>query len=184
METKKALIPHFETVEQEAEYWETHSPLDLAKDPVAEEVRATASKDRVITIRLDTATRNRLDTMAQERGVGPSSLARSLLVSSLERSEQLPKVIKLEDLDDLLREIIPESVAAQAESLMLTAAVGDPQNPSALVIDGSQINELEEMALKIAKAMLAYSGTEILVVDSTKMKDVKALVQANSAGGR
>lgn len=82
--------PEFATDEQEAEYWDTHSPLDTA-EPAAEKVRVKLPKDRPITIRLDGKSRRKLDELAAESGLGPSTLARLILMSAIERGSRLPR---------------------------------------------------------------------------------------------
>lgn len=69
---------------QEAEYWESHSPLDLATEPKAQKVRVKGGKDRLITVRLDSESRSKLDKLAAEQGFGPSSFARLVLMSVIE----------------------------------------------------------------------------------------------------
>ena len=64
MGTKKELMPKFESEEKEAEYWDTHSPLDLGAQPEAQEVRVRGAKDRPITIRLDSQTRQKLNKLS------------------------------------------------------------------------------------------------------------------------
>lgn len=187
MGSKENSVPHFDTEEQEADYWDTHSPLDVATEPEVQEVRVRGAKDRPITIRLDTATRQRLNKLAEERGLGPSTLARSILVSAVDSQEYLPKGIDLRELKETMRQMIPESLASQVDSLMQAAALGDRENPSALVFDGSQIKELEEIGLYAVKAILAILdcwGTEFVVTDSTVFSEVRDRVHAEAERGR
>lgn len=88
---EKDSIPQFETEEQEAEYWDTHSPLDSAAEPEAQKVRVRGAKDRPITIRLDSETYSKLKELASEHGLGHSTFARLILIS----------VIELRDIDEL-----------------------------------------------------------------------------------
>ena len=105
MSVEKEFLPQFETEEQEAEYWDTHSPLDLVAEPKAQKVRVRGTKDRPITIRLDSESRSKLDKLAAEREVGPSTFARSILMSVIEHRGNLPKSITLDDLRDMLEKL-------------------------------------------------------------------------------
>lgn len=70
-------IPAFQSIEEEAEFWDTHSVLDFPDEfeyVGFEEPRA--KKDAPITIRLDSADRARLRAEAEKMGIGPSTLAR------------------------------------------------------------------------------------------------------------
>jgi methanol corrinoid protein len=91
MGINKESMPKFETEEQEAEYWDTHSPLDIEAEPKAQKVRLRGAKDRPITIRLDSESRLKLNKLAAERGLGPSTFARLILTSVIERREKMPQ---------------------------------------------------------------------------------------------
>ena len=70
-------IPAFQSIEEEAEFWDTHSILDFPDEfeyVGFEEPRA--KKDAPITIRLDNVDRARLKAEAEKMGIGPSTLAR------------------------------------------------------------------------------------------------------------
>jgi len=73
------------TEKQEAEYWDTHSPLDLGAEPKAQKVRVRGAKDKPITIRLDSESRLKLDKLAAERGLGPSTFARNIITSFIQQ---------------------------------------------------------------------------------------------------
>jgi len=107
MKVEKELIPQFETEEQEAEYWDLHSPLDLAAEPKAQRVRVRGVKDRPITIRLDSKSRSKLDRLAAEQGLGPSTFARLILMSAIEPGSKLSKRITLDELKNML-EAMPQ----------------------------------------------------------------------------
>ncbi|MEZ4504523.1 MAG: CopG family antitoxin [Thermomicrobiales bacterium] len=71
-------IPSFQSIEEEAEFWDTHSILDFpdAIESVGYVPGRDNKKNVVISIRLDAADRARLRAEAQKMGIGPSTLAR------------------------------------------------------------------------------------------------------------
>ena len=70
-------IPAFQNIEEEAEFWDTHSVLDFPDEfEYVGLVETKYKKDSPITIRLDYADRARLRAEAQKMGIGPSTLAR------------------------------------------------------------------------------------------------------------
>jgi hypothetical protein len=83
--------------DHEAEYWDTHSPLDTVAEPESQKVVVRGMKDRPITIRLDSESRLELEKLATKQGLGPSTFARTILMSAikgngrLETSESLVK---------------------------------------------------------------------------------------------
>src|SRR4030042_383000 len=101
--TEKQPLPRFKSEEEEAEHWDTHSPLDLGAEPRAEKVGVRGAKDRPVTIRLDSETRRKLEELAARRGMGPSTLARSILIAAIERNGSSPgRSVRLDDLAYLL----------------------------------------------------------------------------------
>ncbi len=78
MKLKK--LPHFNTPEEEDEFWQTHSPLDYEHEPVEPQERTFRYPTMAnLTIRLDERTRQQLETAARGKGVRPTVLARELI---------------------------------------------------------------------------------------------------------
>jgi len=175
---KKELLPQFETEEQEAEYWDSHSPLDLAAEPKAQKVRVRGAKDRPITVRLDSESRSELDKLAAEQGLGPSSFARLILMSVIEQGGKLPKRITLDELKHMLEEITPRLIKDRADLLIKEAAIGDPNNPVFLFLNQSQIDEWGELGLQAICALLARYDVQVIGQEHAKYKEVKTLVQS------
>jgi len=74
-------IPLFKTEEQEAEFWDTHNPLDFGEHNDVKPL--IARKDRSLTIKLDGRTYQRLKDIARNSGVGVSTVVRLILMSFL-----------------------------------------------------------------------------------------------------
>ncbi len=89
-EEKKSRIPDFETVEEEAEFWDTHS-FEEFEDELEEvtDVRFVVRRQTEgVTVRFDPQTLARLKKIAQAKGVGPSTLLR---MWALERMQEESK---------------------------------------------------------------------------------------------
>jgi predicted DNA binding CopG/RHH family protein len=78
-------IPTFKTVEEEAAFWDTHSSEEFSDELVPVEdvkfVRAHAKK--ALTVRFDESTFEELTREASEKGIGPSTLARMVILEYL-----------------------------------------------------------------------------------------------------
>lgn len=176
----KGLVPKFKTEEQEAEYWDGHSPLDIAAEPKAENVRVKGAKDRPITIRLDSQSRSKFDKLASEQGLGSSTFGRLILTSVIEGRVKLPKRITPDELKDMLEKNLPQSIKDQAESLLRSASIGNPDNPSALFLDKSQMDEWGELGLQAISILLVMYGAIVISPEHNKYKEIKALVQSGT----
>lgn len=176
---EKKLTPQFETEEQEAEYWDSHSPLDLAAEPKAQKVRVRGVKDRPITVRLDSESRSKLDKLAAEQRLGPSTFARLILMSVIEQGNRLPKRITLDEFEDML-DALPQSMKEQANSLVTGATIGgDPDNPTILLLDKPQIDKLEKLGLQAIFALLAMYGVQLITQEHDEYKKAEVVVQSH-----
>jgi hypothetical protein len=113
MVNKKSKLPKFENEEQEAEYWDKNSPLDVIENPEAQKVKTTRLKDRPIAIRLDSENRIKLEEAAKKRGLGPSTFTRIVLMSALQNDG---KEVGIE-----CAEKLPDKFESEVKSCTLSA---------------------------------------------------------------
>ncbi len=75
-------IPRFKSYEEEADFWDTHSPLDYGS---WKEVKLEFAKPLIHTlgVRLDAKTITQLSRLGSELGVGPSTLVRIWIMEKL-----------------------------------------------------------------------------------------------------
>jgi phosphohistidine swiveling domain-containing protein len=80
---EKKKIPRFRSREEEAEFWDTHSPLDFPDEIKPVQMRVRKPLKGVLAIRLSDEHLQELRALAEQYGVGPTTLARMFIVSSL-----------------------------------------------------------------------------------------------------
>jgi hypothetical protein len=70
-------VPAFANEQEAAAFWDTHSPLDFPGEFEEVELdRGRPARKRGLTVKLDQATIDQLTAIADEKGIGPSTLAR------------------------------------------------------------------------------------------------------------
>ena len=81
----KSRIPTFKTIEEEAAFWDTHSSEEFADEliPVENVKFVKARSKKALTVRFDEDTFEELAREASEKGIGPSTLARMLILEHL-----------------------------------------------------------------------------------------------------
>jgi predicted DNA binding CopG/RHH family protein len=79
----KKRIPEFASLEEEAAFWDTHSTADYEAECTPVRVRFGKRLSSGVTIRLDPDTLQQLRTMAQEKGIGPTTLIRMWVLERL-----------------------------------------------------------------------------------------------------
>lgn len=79
-------IPSFNNIEEEAEFWDTHSFTDFEEELVPVEVRIDGNLSSPLSVRLDQEDRQELARRAKEMGVGPSTLVRMWVKERLARA--------------------------------------------------------------------------------------------------
>ena len=78
-------VPAFASLEDEARFWDTHSPLGYPDEwQEAEEVEVRRPLQHTLAIRLDARTIDKLAAIGRQKGIGPSTLARMWLLERLE----------------------------------------------------------------------------------------------------
>ncbi|MEX1021481.1 MAG: CopG family antitoxin [Litorilinea sp.] len=85
-ERVKTAIPEFASREQEAEFWDTHDFGDYWEETEAVDVKFAKNLTENLTVRLSTSALALLRREANEKGVGPSTLARMWIVEHLRRT--------------------------------------------------------------------------------------------------
>ena len=83
-------IPTFNTIEEEAAFWDTHSIEEFADElePVTNVKFVKARQTKAITVRLEAETFEALHRAARARGVGPSTLTRMWILERLQQRGQ------------------------------------------------------------------------------------------------
>ncbi len=81
----KSRIPTFHTIEEEAAFWDTHSSEEFADEltPVENVKFVKAHAKKALTVRFDEKTFEELASEASEKGIGPSTLARMVILEHL-----------------------------------------------------------------------------------------------------
>jgi predicted DNA binding CopG/RHH family protein len=92
----KSRIPTFKTVEEEAAFWDTHDLTEFEDElEVVTDVKFVKAKPkRALTVRLEEETMNALTKEAHEKGIGPSTLARMVILEHLKRQHQTADRVK------------------------------------------------------------------------------------------
>jgi len=81
----KSRIPRFKSIEEEAEFWDTHDTTEF-EDEFVEVKRVFVARPLIHTlaVRMDARTIDRLAVVGRKKGMGPSTLARMWLLERLE----------------------------------------------------------------------------------------------------
>jgi hypothetical protein len=87
MKKQPRTVPDFKSRKEEAEFWDSHSPLDYPE--FREETDVAVIKplrhERVLSIRMDESTLAQIEELARKRHLGKSTLARLFIVEGLDR---------------------------------------------------------------------------------------------------
>src|SRR4051812_28732561 len=81
----RSRIPSFDTIEEEAAFWDTHSSADFDDElEVVDDVMfVPAGSERVIAVRLEADSLASLAEQARRQGVSPAQLARTWILERL-----------------------------------------------------------------------------------------------------
>lgn len=87
---KTSRIPEFTSREEEAAWFDTHDMADYQDEFKTVRVRFAKHLSEGITIRFDKQTLDQLRGQAQERGIGPTTLARMWILEHLHEKPKTP----------------------------------------------------------------------------------------------
>lgn len=87
MTKKVSKIPKFNSIAEEAEFWDTHDFTEFADEltPVKMKVTLGQPKEETLTVRLQGKLKARLSHLANEMGVNTSTLARMWIVEKMKQ---------------------------------------------------------------------------------------------------
>lgn len=155
----KKPIPSFKSEEEEAEYWDKHSLLEHFDESDFSPLQVKTAKDRPIAIRLDSESRQKLEDMAKAYGVGPSTLARTIISSMLQRWEQSRQMsITLEDAAGALFQPIPDDVKEEMVELFTEAKIGKAEAPYLYIFNAP---DLERVSRRFFRYLVEATGVKI-----------------------
>ncbi len=86
----KEPIPEFASIEEEAEFWDTHDLADYWDEFKPVKVRFAKNLSQGLTIRLDIASSVQLRALAHEKGIGPTTLVRMWVIERLREAAAQP----------------------------------------------------------------------------------------------
>lgn len=80
---KKGRVPDFKSIEDEAEFWDTHSVLDYLDEFGPPQFVSKKNHPQGITVRFEPETLAELRAYAKEQGIGPTTLMRMWILERL-----------------------------------------------------------------------------------------------------
>ena len=84
----KSRIPVFKSVQEEAEFWDSHDTADFEDEFKPVKVRFAKNLSEGLTIRLDPETLEKIRIEASEKGIGPTTLVRMWVMERLQGNRQ------------------------------------------------------------------------------------------------
>jgi hypothetical protein len=76
-------IPAFNSYEEEANFWDTHSTADFTNETGAVKVRTTRGLSANVQVRFELETDHELEAIARERGMKKATLIRTWVLDRL-----------------------------------------------------------------------------------------------------
>jgi hypothetical protein len=87
---RQSRIPTFTSLEDEAAFWDSHSLGEFEDELEQVDVHVARPLVHRLTVDLDGDRFRRLTTIAMQRGIGPTALARTWVLEALERAAAEP----------------------------------------------------------------------------------------------
>lgn len=78
----KPILP-FKTLDEEANFWDTHDLSEFGKVPLMELPLLESEKEEVLTVRIQKTVKEKLTHVAHRKGINPTTLARMWIIERL-----------------------------------------------------------------------------------------------------
>jgi len=88
MTVKKSRIPEFKSIQEEAEFWDTHDFTDYEREFKPVKVHFVKKFSEPVTIRFDRGALQTLRQEASKKGIGATTLIRMWVYEQLEKLQQ------------------------------------------------------------------------------------------------
>jgi predicted DNA binding CopG/RHH family protein len=86
---KKIKIPKFKSYKEEAEWWNTHDVTEVEGLELVKEEVFIKPKKQIISIRLERRLVDLLKRIAQEKGIGHTTLVRMWVIEKLREHQEI-----------------------------------------------------------------------------------------------
>jgi hypothetical protein len=171
-ETKKERIPNFKSLDEERKYWESRGPLAEGHKGTINKPRPKQKRSSFLAVRLTGEELTRLRDMAVKQGVGPSTFARMILVSTISQGIS-PVQVPFSDLMNAMSSRFSKEDVEKCQSLLKDIIIGDPSNPALFVYSGEK-KKWEEFTSLIFERLF---GIKIIQTEDKNMKKVEELIK-------
>lgn len=84
---KPRKLPRFKSLDEEADFWDKHSPLDYGQWKEVKRIKVERPLGHILGVRLDARTIDHLADIGRKKGLGPSTLARMWILERLEEEQ-------------------------------------------------------------------------------------------------
>ena len=76
-------MPPFKTLDEEAEFYDTHDMADFGKIPLLKLPLLEKEKEDTLSLRIQRSMKKKLDAVSRAKGIGPTTLARMWIIERL-----------------------------------------------------------------------------------------------------
>lgn len=81
-------IAPFKTLDEEADFWDTHDLSEFGKVPLLDLPLLETEKEETLTVRLQKSVKNRIKRIARQKGIDTSTLSRMWLIEKLNQAQR------------------------------------------------------------------------------------------------
>ena len=160
-------VPEFKTLEEEKEYWEARGPLAEGHKGTINRPKSKQKRSSFLAVRLTGEELTRLRDIATKQGVGPSTFARIVLTSEINK-DILPRRVALEELLNAMISRFSKEDMEKAESIFEEIAIGDSENPALLVFSGER-RKWEELVSLVFERLL---GVQVMPTENENYQKI------------
>jgi len=156
-------VPEFKSLKEEREYWEARGPLAEGHRGKLSGSRPGQRRSSFLAVRLTGEELTRLRDVSARHGLGPSTYARMVLTSAIDREERPAKCITFDRVKVALENDLPQTVREKGAEAY--GAVSTGNIPYLLDISKLTPEGLESLGRQCVSLIIEAAGVKTVPSD-------------------
>lgn len=157
-------VPEFKSLQEERDFWEARGPLAEGHRGKSSGSKPGQRRSSFLAVRLTGEELTRLRDVSARHGLGPSTYARIVLTSAIDREERPAKSITFAQVKAALRNDLPQT--AREKGGEAYGAISTDNHPYLLDLSKLTPEGLESLGRQCVSLIIAAAGVQVLPSDT------------------
>lgn len=173
-------VLEFKSLEEEKAYWESRGICSKESEGEINKPVPFSRRSSFLSVRFTGEELTQFRDFASKFNTGPSSLARLILLSLMQRGKKTKKMLTY---DQILQSAMKKATPAlieKTEKLVKDISLSGKIERSILVIDVEQQERIGELGKKFVELMFEAAGVNLITPSDSNYEKVKSVIKTDN----